>query len=407
MLCQDRDFRWGKAQEVAFLKVTMLFTSGKTPKLRHYDPERPALLETDASDFAIAGILSQKFKNGKIHPVRFMSRKLNPAELNYNVYDKEMLAIVFSFTKCRHFLQGATHKTIVYSDHQNLTYYQSAVVLNRQQARWSEELKQFDFDLYYRKGTANAKADIVSRCPAFTSREGGTMSATNQPMLRKEQWLEVGAVQIDDDEEFGEIQTAALEVELLLPEAKARIKEKAMSDNKYRDLAKQVVDAGNISQSFTKTDELLCCKNRIYVPEGLRQRVMQSEHDSKVAGHFRRERTLELISQNFYYTYMERDIWKYCNEYDICQRTKSPRHAKHGLLHPVELACKPWTHISTNCITDLPESEGATIILVVVDRFTKMAHFIPVTKKDSPTVARASFENVWKYHGFPEDVVSD
>ena len=104
---------------------------------------------------------------------------------------------------------------------------------------------------------------------------------------------------------------------------------------------------------------------------------------------------------------MERDIRKYCRECDICQRTKAPRHAKHGLLHPLQLACKPWTHISRDFITDLPESEGATLILVVVDRFTKMAYFVPIKKKDSPTVARAYLENVWKYHGFPADVASD
>jgi len=155
------------------------------------------------------------------------------------------------------------------------------------------------------------------------------------------------------------------------------------------------------------SDGLLCWKNRIYVPEGLRQRVIQSEHDSKVAGHFGRERTMELLSRNFYWTNMERDVRKYCSECDNFQRTKAPRHAKHGLLHPLELACKPWTHTSTDFITDLPESEGATMISVVVDRFTKMAHFIPLRKKDSPTVARAYLENVWKYHGFPEDVVSD
>jgi hypothetical protein len=71
------------------------------------------------------------------------------------------------------------------------------------------------------------------------------------------------------------------------------------------------------------------------------------------------------------------------------------------------MACKPWTHISTDCIMDLPESEGVTMMLVVVDRFTKKAHFVPLKKMDSPTVARAYLEHVWKYHRFPEDVVSD
>jgi len=91
---------------------------------------------------------------------------------------------------------------------------------------------------------------------------------------------------------------------------------------------------------------------------------------------------------------MERVIRKYCNECDISQRTKAPRHVKNGLLHHLELACKLWTHISTDFITNLPESEGATVILVMVDHFTKLEHFIRIKKKDSPTVARANLENL-------------
>jgi hypothetical protein len=94
---------------VAFLKISILFTSGKTPILRHYDPDRPALLETDASDFTIAGILSRQLEDGKIHPVRFVWTKSNPAELNYHVCDKEMLAVAFSLRKNGHYLQGAEH----------------------------------------------------------------------------------------------------------------------------------------------------------------------------------------------------------------------------------------------------------------------------------------------------------
>jgi hypothetical protein len=358
------------------------------------------------SHFAVAGIVSQKFGDGKIHPVRFVSGKFNPAELNYDVYDKELLAVVLALRKNRHYLLGAVHKTMIFSDHQNLTNLKLAILLNRRQARWSEELKQYIFQLLYRMGTSNAKADILSRCPAFTSREGGTTSATNQTMLDMEQWLEVGAMELDLDG-YESTQVSTIEVDRVLPEARQRIKKKGMLDEKDRELCKQITTGGNIDKSFSITDELLCLKNRMYVPEGLRQRVMQSEHDSKVAAHFGRERTLELLTRNFYRTNMERDVRKYCSECDICQKTKAPRHAKHGLLHPLELACKPWTHISTDFITDLPESEGATIILVVVDRFTKMAHFIAISKNDLPMVARAYPENIWIYHGFPEDVVSD
>jgi len=93
---KGKDIIWDEAQEAAFLKITVLFTSGKTPILRHYNPNRPAVVETDASDFAIAAILSQQFKDRKVHPVGFISRKLSQVEQNYDVYDKEMLAVVFS-----------------------------------------------------------------------------------------------------------------------------------------------------------------------------------------------------------------------------------------------------------------------------------------------------------------------
>jgi len=134
LLRQDVKFEWGEAQDAAFLKIVILFTSGKTPTLKHYDPDRPALLETDASNFAISSILSQKFEDGKIQPVQFVSRRHNPAEINYDVYDEEMLAEVFSLRKNRHYLQGAEHKTTIFSDHQNLTYFKSAILLNRRQA---------------------------------------------------------------------------------------------------------------------------------------------------------------------------------------------------------------------------------------------------------------------------------
>ena len=209
---KTKDINWGEAQEAAFLKITILFTSGKTPIVRHYDLNRPALVETDTSDFAIAGVLSQKFEDRKLHPVSFISRKLLQAELNYDVYDKEMLTIVFSLQKWRYFLQGAKHKTIVYSDHQNLTYFKTAVSLKRRQARWAEELLSYSFDLFYRKGSSNQKADALSRCLAFTSREGGTTASGQQTLLRIEQGVEIGAMQLDEDD-HEEISIGALPVE--------------------------------------------------------------------------------------------------------------------------------------------------------------------------------------------------
>lgn len=136
-------------------------------------------------------------------------------------------------------------------------------------------------------------------------------------MLRKEQWSEVGAMELDHEDGIESISIGALDVEQLLLEANERFKEQAMLDEKYRELCKQVSSQGNINQNFTIKDELICRKNGIYVPEGLRQGVIASEDSSKVAGHFGRERTFELVIRNFYWTNRECDIGKDCSECDI------------------------------------------------------------------------------------------
>jgi hypothetical protein len=150
-----------------------------------------------------------------------------------------MLVVVFAFRKWMYFVQGAQHKTILYSDHQDLTYFKTAISLNRRQARWAEELLSYSFNMFYRKGSSNQKADMLSRCPAFTSREGSTTAAGQQTLLQKEQWVEIGAMQLDDDENEI-IMIRALEGAQLLPEAKERIKERALLDDKYVAICKQL-----------------------------------------------------------------------------------------------------------------------------------------------------------------------
>jgi len=93
------------------------------------------------------------------------------------------------------------------------------------------------------------------------------------------------------------------------------------------------------------------------------------------------------------------------NECDNCQITKSPHHSQFGLLHPLEMAGKLWMDISTHFITNLSESEGDTMILVILDHFKKMAHFMLMKNCGSLSVPPAALENIWTCHWFPEDVV--
>ncbi|KAH9271970.1 hypothetical protein BASA83_005814 [Batrachochytrium salamandrivorans] len=131
--------------------------------LAHPCDSKPFILETDASDFAISGVLSQFDDSDQIRPVAFYARQMNSAERNYEIYDKELLAIVDSFKHWRHFLQGGLHPVTVLCDHKSLEYFMSTKKLTRRQARWSLELSEYDFSITHRPGKLNGRADALSR----------------------------------------------------------------------------------------------------------------------------------------------------------------------------------------------------------------------------------------------------
>jgi len=256
------------------------------------------------------------------------------------------------------------------------------------------------------EGFLERKVDTLSRSPAYTFREGGTTAITEKPALGPDQWIEIGAMEIYDDT-LESIDIAALDIAPLSADQKEAIIQDARLDKEYIQLCNAVSKRENVDVNYTIPEDVLTWKGKIYVPKGMRGKVMRWEHDLNVAGQFGRDRTMELIGPNFIWPKIDDDVRQHCNECDNCQRTKVLRHAKQGLLNPLELPSKPWTHIATDFNIHLPESEGCSKTLVVVDRFMMMAHFIPISKKDSPMMARAYMEDVWKYHRVPEDMVSD
>jgi hypothetical protein len=100
-------FKWTDKAEVAFQELKTKFT--EAPILATFDPAKKIVLETDASDFAIRACLNQPDENGKFKPIAYYSRKLSPAELNYDIHDKELLAIVIAFEQWRVYLEGSTY----------------------------------------------------------------------------------------------------------------------------------------------------------------------------------------------------------------------------------------------------------------------------------------------------------
>jgi len=125
-------FVWGPEQQADFDLLKKAFTS--VPILRHFDYDREIIIKTDASDYVLAGILSQYDDEGVLHPGAFYTKKQSPAECNYEIYYKELMAIVLAFEEWRPHLEGSRHPIQVLSDHKNLEYFMSTKLLNHRQA---------------------------------------------------------------------------------------------------------------------------------------------------------------------------------------------------------------------------------------------------------------------------------
>ena len=158
-------FSWLDPHTATFDALKTRFTTA--PILQLPDPTQPFIVETDASDFAIGGVLSQRSPINLLHPVAFYSRQLTAAEQNYEIYDRELLAIFACFKQWRHFLQGAHHPVTVLCDHKNLVYFTDTKDLTRRQARWHLFFSEFDFTVTHKPGRLNGKADLLSRRQDF------------------------------------------------------------------------------------------------------------------------------------------------------------------------------------------------------------------------------------------------
>ncbi|CAJ0958401.1 unnamed protein product [Ranitomeya imitator] len=184
---------WSSEAVEAFQELKRRFTSA--PVLRQPDVSLPFQVEVDASEIGAGAVLSQRNSDGSLmKPCAFFSRKFSPAERNYDVGNRELLAMKWAFEEWRHWLEGAKHRIVVLTDHKNLIYLESAKRLNPRQARWSLFFSRFDFVVSYLPGSKNVKANALSRSflpdfpgvlePVGILREGVILSAIS-PDLRR------------------------------------------------------------------------------------------------------------------------------------------------------------------------------------------------------------------------------
>ena len=242
-------------------------------------------METDALDFALDAVLSQMGTDDKLHPIAFHSRKFSAAEINYEIHDKVLLAIVDSFQECHHYLEGASSPVTVYTDHKNLEYFMSTRVLNRRQARWSMSLSRFDFIITYRPRKQQGLSDALSRRSYFAPKEGDAAFEQQRTVLLKPKQFHLRAVK------------SILTIDSTFLK---QIQSSMSSDPLVHDIENNSSKSHDSSKLEFKNN-LFYFEGCLYVPEGkARLSVLQARHDFPAAGHFGYNKTLELISRDFW-----------------------------------------------------------------------------------------------------------
>lgn len=402
LLKKDAEWTWTKeVEQPAFdkLKDAML----TAPVLAYPDPEKPYVLETDASDIAHGAVLSQEQDDGKWHPVAFMSETLTPSEKNYHTHDKELYAIIAPLKEWRHLLMGSKHPVIVLSDHANLTHFRSKQQLNPRQIRWALYLENFDLVIRHRPGRQSSVPDGLSR-----RADHGEAASKEE---RKQIQLLPDAI-FEDKSSPTPISRSKEQINSMLePEPEFNLQHEfylAQAQDPIVQKLNMTKEGEELPAHWNKPANLWLYWGKIYVPEVLRQTVFRKLHADPAAGHPGQRSTLYSIRNNYYWPNLKSDVIEWVRNCDICQRTKVFPKKPHGELKPIDPVPRPWGVVTSDLITGLPPCKGYTAIWTATCKRLKYIHIAPTHDTlDSQGLYFLYLDRIWKLHGTSDKLITD
>eukprot|EP00253_Pinus_taeda_P031475 PITA_31475 len=332
------------------------------------DPEKEYVVCTDASKEGVGGVLMQE---GKV--IAYESRKLKEHEQKYSAYDLELTAMIHALKMWRHYLIG--RKFLLMTDHHSLTSYFSQPTLNARHARWVDFLGNFDFEIKHLKGKENRVADALSR--------------------KVHCIYEIGISQ--------GWSTLEQEIEEVATQDQIYLQKRHLVQNS---------DACSIQQGYTlNAASMLCFLKKIYIPNqsSIKEKILDENHRSPYARHPGYQKLITSLRKEYYWPGMKKDVVEYLARCLECQQVKAKHQHPAGLLQPIPIPEWKWETITMDFITGLPKPKSSNdSIMVVVDKLSKSAHFIPVQSTyHAAQIANIFMKNIFKLHGLPKVIISD
>ena len=383
-------WHWDTLHDKAFSILKSLFLS--QPTLQLPDPSRPFALAADASKFASGTILLQTDPNGDWHPCSYLSQSFSPAERNYDIYDRELLAIIHTLKTWRHYLHGSPFPVQVFTDHKNLTFFRSPQRLNRRQARWLLDLADFNLQLTHVPGSQLTGPDALSCRPDL-------LPTT------------------DSDNNNVTLLPPSLFVHVIDSALSSRIASSSSSDSLVLQ-ALQSMD-GSIPPAFCSRlsdwqhiNGVLTFQGRVYVPptDNLHHDILCRCYDHVTAGHPGFLKTRQLVAAKFWWLGLASFVRTFVAGCATCQQNKVNTHLTTSPAAPIPSSCSlPFCQISYDLITDLPLSSGFDSLLVVVDHGLSKGVILCPTKKTVMVEGIASlfFRKVFLRFGLYTKIISD
>jgi len=377
-------WEWTEEREEAFQKLKRLICEELVllmPKL-----EQPFELEVDTSNYAIGATLNQKDELNRWHPVAYYSTTLSETERNYDIYDKELLAVVKSLRHWRTYLMGAPHQIVIHTDHSNLLYWKEPRKISRRIAREFQELQEYNFVLKHIAGTKNARADALSRRPDY---DMGEEDNDNVVVLPSEVFIKLASEDpIEELDTCSKINLSNLENEETI--------------RKWTNTYQLVQEHG----TWWKEDALVVAGNN-----NLKRGVISAFHDPPYRGHPGIGNTIALLKQNYWWPNLKKDVEEYVKGCTVCQANKINTHHQKPRLYPIttDPEAQPFKVVTMDFITKLPSSQGYDSILTITDHdCTKATLFIPCNETiTSEGVAKLYLQHAYPHYGLPKRLITD